>query len=59
LEEFCRFLNTNKLLFQLLVIEGSKTVVVVVLPDSFWGMGWGGTPRRPNSRVTPQALDQR
>jgi len=31
----------------------------VVLPDPFRGMGHGETPRRPNSRGTPQGLDQR
>jgi len=34
-------------------------MVVVVLPDPFRGMGRGGTPWRPNSRVTPQGLNQR
>ena len=33
--------------------------VVVVLPDPFRGWGRGGTPRRPNSRATPQGLDHR
>ena len=33
--------------------------VVVVLPDPFEGWGRGGTPRRPNSRATPQGLDHR
>jgi len=32
-------------------------VVVVVLPDPFREMGRGGTPRKPNSRATPQGLD--
>jgi len=35
-----------------------NSTLVVVLPDPFWGMGRGGTPRRPNSRATPQGLDQ-
>jgi len=34
-------------------------VVVVVLSDPFRRIGRGGTPRRPNSRATPQGLDQR
>jgi len=34
-------------------------MVVVVLPDPFRGMGAWRTPRRPNSRATPQGLDQR
>jgi len=34
-------------------------LVVVVLPDPFRGIGRGGIPRRPNSPVTPQGLDQR
>ena len=38
---------------------GSSAVVVVILPDPFRGMGRGGTPRRPNSRATPQGLDYR
>jgi len=33
--------------------------VVVVLPDPFRGMGREGTPQRPNSRATPQGLDQK
>jgi len=43
-------------------IDVIAILVVVVLPDTFRGMeGWGrgGTPRRPNSRATPQGLDQR
>jgi len=27
--------------------------LVVVLPDTFWEMGLGGIPQRPNGRVTP------
>ena len=34
-------------------------VMVVVLPDSFRGMGARGAPRRPNSRATPQSLEER
>ena len=34
-------------------------VVVMVLPDPFREMGCGGTPRRPNSRITPKGLDHR
>ena len=34
-------------------------VVLVVLPDPSEGWGRGRNPRRPNSRATPQGLDQR
>jgi len=34
-------------------------LVVLMLPDPFRGLGCGGTPQRPNSRATPQGLDQR
>ena len=40
-------------------LRTTDLVVVVVLPDPFRGMGHGGTPRRPNSRATPQGLDHR
>ena len=33
--------------------------VVVYYPTPSDGWGRGGTPRRPNSRATPQGLDQR
>jgi len=33
--------------------------MVVALPDPFRGWGRRETPRRPNSRATPQGLDQR
>ena len=31
----------------------------MVLPDSFRGMGARGALRRPNSRATPQSLEER
>jgi len=34
-------------------------MVVVMLADPFRGMGSGGISLRPNSRATPQGLDQR
>jgi len=34
------------------------SLVVVVLPTPSEGWERGGTPRRPNSRATPQGLDQ-
>jgi len=34
-------------------------MVVVVLPGPFRGLGAWRTPQRPNSRATPQGLNQR
>jgi len=36
-----------------------RVVLVVVLPDPSEEWGCGRTPRRPNSQVTLQGLDQR
>jgi len=57
LEKLKNFSSKNRFSRRLSLYQ--RLVVEVVLPDPFREMGRGGTPRRPNSRATPQGLNQR